>query len=437
MNERNLAKEFYNNKDFENALIIYDKLWNSSRKDDHNLFAEYGNALRKCNKSLNFISEFSKIPNDSYIRKNRYVISVLCWCVYDVYIKDYIDNEKSNFEEFIKMSELITNHSVQREAANEILTPYVLTIKKVVNVYNSRPSTRTSRSNQEKIVQWLEKLNPAILSEECFKTKIGEDEFEQASSKEFYYQNMVKSYEKIGQYEKCILIGKEALEIIKKFHYKNKIWITGRILYSECMISNNREIDFQNYKTFAEKENYWFLWHKLANICYSFGKFKESLLYNCKAIHNEIIDETKVTLLYNLGLCWESQGRNDNASVYYHACAYFRCLMGWNLSEELQYYISEYKLDVTKRPNMYQLKSIARDYIEKNDNEYLFGRIDNILKNGHSGFIKQDNNENNIYFNMRNVIGNKHLLHKGKRVKYKVVINDNEKTEAICVEGVK
>ena len=160
-------------------------------------------------------------------------------------------------------------------------------------------------------------------------------------------------------------------------------------------------------------------------------------MYNCKAIHNEIIDETKVTLLYNLGLCWESQGRNDNASIYYHACAYFRCLMGWNLSEELQYYISEYKLDVTKKPNMYQLKSIAREYIEKNDNEYLLGRIDNILKNGYSGFIKQDNNENNIYFNMRSVIGNKQLLHKGKRVKYKVIINDNEKTEAICVEGVK
>ena len=174
MNERNQAKELYNNKDFENALIIYDKLWNLSRKDDHNLFAEYGNALRKCNKSLKFINEFSKIPNDSYIRKNSYVISVLCWCVYDVYIKDYIDNEKSNFEEFIKMAELITNHSAQREATNEILTPYVLTIKKVVKVYNNKPSTRTSRSNQERIVQWLEKLNPAILSEECFKTKIGE-----------------------------------------------------------------------------------------------------------------------------------------------------------------------------------------------------------------------------------------------------------------------
>ncbi|UKI28166.1 MAG: hypothetical protein L6V78_04095 [Clostridium sp.] len=40
-------------------------------------------------------------------------------------------------------------------------------------------------------------------------------------------------------------------------------------------------------------------------------------------------------------------------------------------------------------------------------------------------------------FNMRSVIGNKQLLQKGKRVKYKVIINDNEKTEAICVEGVK
>lgn len=121
MNERNQAKEFYNNKDFEKALLIYDKLWNSSNKDDHNLFAEYGNSLRKCNKSDIFLNEFSKIPKDSYIRKSNYVISVLCWCVYDVYIKNYIDTEESNFEEFIKMAEIIINHSVQREATNEIL----------------------------------------------------------------------------------------------------------------------------------------------------------------------------------------------------------------------------------------------------------------------------------------------------------------------------
>lgn len=103
----------------------------------------------------------------------------------------------------------------------------------------------------------------------------------------------------------------------------------------------------------------------------------------------------------------------------------------------MQYYISEYKLDVTKKPNIYQLKSLAKNYIEQNDNEYLYGKINNILKNGHSGFINQDNNENNIYFNMRNVIGNKQAIYKGKRVKYKVIINENEKNEAICVEGVK
>ena len=49
MTEREQAKEYYKNKDYENAISLYDKLWNFSNKDDHNLFAEYGNALRKFN----------------------------------------------------------------------------------------------------------------------------------------------------------------------------------------------------------------------------------------------------------------------------------------------------------------------------------------------------------------------------------------------------
>lgn len=437
MTEREKAKEYYNNKDYEKAVILYEKLWNSSNKDDHNLFAEYGNALRKSNKSEIFISEFSKINKDSYLRKNNYVISVLCWCVYDVYIKDYIDSEESDFEQFIKMAEFITKYSKQKAGNNEILTPFVLTIKKVVKIYNNKPSSRTSKNNQEKIIEWLEKLDSSILSEECLTATVGEDKYEQASSKEYYYQNMTKAYEKIGEYEKCILIGEDALKLIDKFHYKNKIWITGRILFSRCMISSDKEIDLHNYKNFAEKENYWFLWYKLANICYSFGMFKDSLLYNCKAIYNERIDEKMVTLLFNLGLCWESQSNQKNAKKYYHASAYFRNLMGWNLSEELQYYISNYNLDIVKKPNLFELKSIAKEYIDRNDNEYLYGKIDNILKNGFSGFIKQDNGEDNIYFNMRNAIGSKSLLQKGRRVKYKKIVNEKGKNEAICVEGVK
>ena len=78
MNGREQAKEFYNNKNYDKALVLYEKIWNSSNKDDYNLFAELGNSYRKCNKSNIFINEFSKIPKDSYIRKNGYVISVLC-----------------------------------------------------------------------------------------------------------------------------------------------------------------------------------------------------------------------------------------------------------------------------------------------------------------------------------------------------------------------
>ena len=111
--------------------------------------------------------------------------------------------------------------------------------------------------------------------------------------------------------------------------------------------------------------------------------------------------------------------------------------MGWNMSEELQYFISLYNIDIEQKPDFHKLKYIAKNYIDRNDKEYLYGIIDNILKNRFSGFIKPDIGKENIYFNMRNVIGNKNILKKNKKVRFKITINNRNQKEAICVEGVR
>ena len=37
MNGREQAKEFYNNKNYDKALVLYEKIWNSSNKDDNRM----------------------------------------------------------------------------------------------------------------------------------------------------------------------------------------------------------------------------------------------------------------------------------------------------------------------------------------------------------------------------------------------------------------
>ena len=430
------AKSFYDNKDFSKAVESYSLLWDNSNKDNHNLLNAYGHALRKNGQSLEFIRIYTQIDKKSYLRKNPYVLSALCWCVYEGHIKEYDPKEIDKFDDFIKRALYIVKNCEQKPAEQEHFNPYVLTVKKVVKSYNDKSSTRNSKRSQEEIIKWLNLLNPEILSEKCLISNIDGEEYEQASSKEFYYQNIIKAYEKIGNYNECITLGEKALSVIKKFHYRNKTWIKARILYCKCMISEDIETDIEKYKQMAEKERYWFMWYKLANICYSFGKMEESLFSNSEALHQEYKYENMVNLFYNLGLCWKAIGNEENAKVYWQASAYYRTLKGWNISEELQYYIIAYKLDVSVKPNKYNLQKIAKQYIDENDASYEYGVIDNILPHGGSGFITPDSKEDNIYFSMKNVVRNKNDIKKDTKVKYKVVQKEDGKIIAICVEVV-
>lgn len=430
------AKRLFKNKEYEKSLEIYSDLWESSNKDNHNLLKEYGDALRKCDKSIDFIKIFIGLDKTSYLRNNPFVHSALCWCTYEEYIKKYDSKNIDEFDNFLKKAQFIVEHCEQKSSEKEHYTPYVLTIKKVVKSYNDKSSTRNSKKSQEEIVKWLNLLNPSLLSEQCLTSNINGEDYEQASSKEFYYQNLVKAYEKIGKYSECILLGEKSLQEIKKFHFRNKTWIKARILYSKCMISNDIETDIEEYKKMAEKERYWFMWYKLSNICYSFGKMKESLFFNCKAITQEYGYEKMVNLFYNLGLCWKAEGNEDNAKIYWEASAYYRNLKGWNISEELQYYILAYELDINKKPDKRQLQHLANDYINKNDKTYEYGVIHNILSHGGAGFIKPDLGNQNIYFNMRSVIGDSKNIKENRKVKYKKVLKDNGDFIAISVEGV-
>ena len=82
------AKSKYDCKDYTTAVEICEELWNNSEKNDSNLLSLYGFSLRKINQSAKFI-EIIKGLKDTPLIKNRFVISPLCWCIYDEYIKNY------------------------------------------------------------------------------------------------------------------------------------------------------------------------------------------------------------------------------------------------------------------------------------------------------------------------------------------------------------
>src|SRR5699024_10281031 len=149
----------------------------------------YGKILRDNDKSDKFIEICREYARNQIVISNKYIIRLLCWCIYDVYIKDFEKNEKSDFEEFLKEAKFIKNNSVQLSKEKEYFNPYVLTIFKVIRVY-----LKSASVNYKEVLKWLEALNPNELSEEVynFQDSDGQDR-EMASKKEFYYQYKTKA----------------------------------------------------------------------------------------------------------------------------------------------------------------------------------------------------------------------------------------------------
>ena len=421
------AKAEYNKGNYPLAKIIYEKLWDDSKRKNNYLLSCYGRSLRKLGENRKFVDICEDLL-ESKISLNKYIVDTLCWCIYDVYIKNYSFNDYEGFNIFITKAEFIKDNCNQLNANESFKNPYVITIRKVIKTYNGK-----NKNNYKDIIKWLSYLNPDILSEDEFQfiDETGKNR-ELASPKEFYYQYMAKSLEKTGRYEDCMKICETAFQQIRKFHYRNQIWLRARMYFSKCMVQEDTESAISEYKDLAYKENYWFMYHKLSQICFRYNKLPEALLYASKAYACRFEHEKMVNLLLDTALLWQSVGNNENAEVYFQASAYYRKRQAWTIPEELKFAIYSFEIDVEKKPNISLLQDIAKKYVVsiEGKNERLKGTVIKILPHGGSGFIKE--NGNNIYFNMKDVYGKKSLL-VGDVVEYELGIGKDDRVRAIKI----
>ncbi len=424
------AKIEFKKGNYPLAKIILETLWNNSNKDDAYLLYYYGQVLRKEKESITFIEICRGLNSNKKIMSNRWIASTLCWCLYDAYIRNYSIEDKDGFNDFIKRAEYIENNCTQMNAEEHYKTPYVLTIRKVVKAYNDKASRKF-----KEIIKWLSCLDPDKLSEEVFnfQDETGKDR-ELASPKEFYYYNMAKALEKTEKYEPCIAICEAAFKQIKKFHYRNDVWLKARMFYCKCMLEEDLESAIAEYKALAYKENYWFMYHKLALICWRNNKVPEALLYASKAFIGRFEHEKMVNLMLDTALLWQATGNNANAKLFFQASAYYRERQGWSSLEELEYAVSILEIDVEEKPNIREIKRISNDYIDTIEGkpERFNGKINNILPHGGAGFIKPKDGVSNVYFNMNDVV-EKRVLKKDDIVEYEISKGKDGKIRAVKI----
>ena len=409
------AKDEYDKGNYPTACDAYRELWQSSNKRNQYLLSYYGRCLRKLEDNISFIDVCDDLLTEGQ-QLNRYVVDVFCWCIYDSFIKNYSVEDTDGFSCFFQRAEYIIQNSQQLGFGDESKTPFVLTIKKVVKVYRNKASIA-----YKEIINWLNKLNPDILSEEPFSfTDTTGKDWELASSKEFYYANLAKAYEKIEQYPECIKICETALAKITKFHNRNHLWIKARLYYCKCMSQNDLDIAIAEYKDIAIRENFWFMFHKLSLIFFRNNKITEALLYASKAYGARFEHEKMVNLLLDTAELWQANGNSENAKVFFQASAYYRNRFGWMMPQELKFAIADLSLEITVSPSIPLIQQIAKQYIEKIEGfaQDFIGTVYSVLPQGHAGFITPQHQSENIYFKIKDVIGLP--VHKGDVVTYQV-----------------
>lgn len=420
------GKKLYNEKDYEKAVEIFHSLWIESTAMNTTILGYLGLAHRKNGTPKDFVDICRELWNNKFLMNNKFVSSVLSWCLYDAYIKPYDTEDKEGFDDFLLRAEYIVNVQTQLEAENYCQNPFFLTIRKVIKVFRDKAST-----NWDMVITWLMKLNPNELPDDEFKFDDNGKTRAIASPKEFFYQYLTKALEKKERFEECILYCSEALKKIPKFHYRNHLWFSARLHYCKCMISNDLNRDIEEYRKIADRENYWYMYHKLAQICLRNNDIDSSLFYASKAVLTKFEYEKMVNLFFDIAQLWEAKGEDEHAKEYYHASLYYRERHGWHLPEELRFAEEIYNLESCNKPNVKKLKSISQIYVSGKENKALnSGKVDNILNHRKSGFISQDNDPENIYFRLSDVDDSRGLK-KGDVLYYDAIKQSDGKTRAI------
>jgi tetratricopeptide (TPR) repeat protein len=372
-------------KNYREALPLYQTLWDN--------FAERCNEwdgwrYAYCAQKLEDYGRCLDICRKIYLRYRevRMIRNVYAWSIYHSEVK----KEKITDEEtFLRAGEGVLKLSTQ----DDKFSPYTLTVMKVLDYLSERSSYPA-----DKILEWTQKLNPALLDKQSFAfiDKDGKPR-ETASKYEQYYMLRTRALLEKGEFDECIHLAKEALQNIENPHYDNDVWFRWRIALSyEGLCEFQKSLDLQLELLKRKKE--WFIQKEIAEQYYRLGEYEKSLKYALDSALNFGDVNKKINVFIILANVLEKLGKTEEAKIHSGLIEKIKQKDG-NIDSELK-----------------KLKIVWNNLLFSNKTQYS-GKIKSILPNGKAGFVEADNGKS-YYFQMRSFKGNPRKAIPGVRVSF-------------------
>lgn len=458
-------------KKFPEALSYFRENKNSFTKEQiaNNVYiiSDMISCLRHANHldaGFQFLSIYGIEINSE--QKER-ILSAYGWLLWAKYKAENGINGHSAIEEdfFDEEDEEIGNQNFNLDKSELLLN-----VENLIPILNSLNNdfTKTLSSNLFSIVLKSEKKKPApnwrLVNEFC--NKIGNEnlskecstiqverkgqlkDMELASDFENWYAYKTKALTKIGEWQECLDLSKEALEKIENFHYSNDAWFSRRVAISKKNLGNTEDT-IQELETILKKKREWFIQKELAELYLEKGSIDLAFKMAINAMNNFGPLEFKVDLLYLIGKILKQQDKLDLSFKHFTLSKLVRQSEEWKLPQKLFEELRGFTFAEVPLTDLKELKKELQKYwdtfkpqqtrtFDKTTKDKNFeGEIVRILhdnERGKVGFIKSNGKEH--YFSVNPNYHSISDISVGTKVLFEILPPKDDKKEQTRIKKV-
>lgn len=417
MTIRNQAKELKHQNNWQDAIILYEKIYSSNC--DRWIAWEYADCLKK----LSRLDESIDVSKALFQRERNFLHNnnFLSWVLYEKYFKRIKDNysyqELTHLYNIALSVSTFTDHD-SKSAYEKILVQML----KILKNHGNNPA--------EKMLNLLEKLDVEKLSEEAGKYKRNGREQEYQSQKEMYYSLKTKALFDCKNYEDCIVCCDEALSRFTQFHHDNKTWLIAR--KAMCLAkTGDTNTAISDLKDAIVHRNHWSLFEKIAKIYLIKDDNNKAFLYYCRAAITIDPPKMKVSLYFDMAKLLLSMGDTENAWKHLCFAKSVREKEGWTIPNEMELLYNQFSPhNWHNEIKSHQLKDFWLNTIYQSIGQH-FGIVSKMNIGGKSGFIES---EKRSYFFKTSAIIGKPYINAKDRVSFCIIDSYDAKKKQKSIE---
>lgn len=270
-------------------------------------------------------------------------------------------------------------------------------------------------ANVDKWASFLLAFDPAGLSSEPMEMQQPgkNDSRPSASPREQHLMQLTKALFAAGRFNECMEQCRRALELIKRFHHGNQLWLSRRMALSLGSLGNHAEA-IENMKSLLLKKDEWFIRGEIGNLLLENGEHDRALAWYASAALLRGHSEYKVGLYRSAGeVCLLLPAYSAFADQHFKLAVAVRREKNWKVPVDLFKHVGQGEGDGLSSSMLYEglvsfwkAISVKADLQLKKREDVVEGKVTRILNEGVNGdgFIT-DTAGRGIYFRMKRVRG--------------------------------